>query len=358
MTTATPPFGRLRERVVTVVSSQLGRYIVRRLALAILTIWLVSIAVFAITNILPGNPALVRLGPFASAELLHAEEVRMGLDRPLLERYVSFVGGAIQGDLGVSFKTERPVTQDLLERLPATLELALAATVLASLIGIPLGFIGAIRRDSWIDRVARTIAAVSAAMPVFWLGLILAFVFSYLLRWAPGPVGRLSLGTAAPTLVTGFYTIDSLLAGNLGLFVQTLRYLALPTVTLALIELAPITKISRSAMLGILDTEYVRTSRALGFSGGAIVRQDALRNALVPVLTMIGIVLGYIVAGNVIVETVFSWPGVGSYAFKAVRSNDFNAIQGFILMIATIYVALNLLIDLLYGLIDPRIRVR
>jgi peptide/nickel transport system permease protein len=358
MTTATPPSGRVRMRGVAVVKSQFARYIVRRLALAILTIWLVSVAVFAITNILPGNPALVRLGPFASAEALRVEEIRMGLDRPLLERYFTFVGGALHGDLGISFKTERPVTQDLGERLPATLELALAATLLASLIGIPLGFLAAIRRDSWIDRLARTIAAVAAAMPVFWLGLMLAFVFSYLLRWAPGPVGRLALGTDAPATVTGFYTIDSLLTGNLGLFVETLRYLALPTITLALIELAPITKISRSAMLGILDTEYVRASRALGFSGRTIIRQDALRNAFVPVLTMIGIVLGYVVAGNVIVETVFSWPGVGGYAFKAVRSNDFNAIQGFILMIATIYVTLNFLIDLMYGLIDPRIRVR
>jgi peptide/nickel transport system permease protein len=350
--------GRLRAGLAASTSSPFTRYIVRRIALAILTIWLVTIAVFAITNILPGNPALVRLGPFASPTALKAEEIRMGLDRPLFERYVSFVSGALQGDLGRSFKTERPVTTDLSERLPATLELALTGTLLAMAIGIPLGFLAAIRRGSRIDHLARNIAAVSAAMPVFWLGLILAFVFAYGLGWAPGPVGRLSLESTAPARVTGIYTIDSLLAGNFGLFIETLRYLALPALTLAVIEIAPITKISRSAMLGILDTEYVRASRALGFSGAQIFRQDALRNALIPVLTMVGIVLGYVVAGNVIVESVYSWPGVGSYAFKAVRSNDFNAIQGFILMVATIYVALNLAIDLLYGLIDPRIRLR
>lgn len=355
---ATTPSGRLPRGVAASWQSPLGRYIVRRIALATLTIWLVSVAVFAITNILPGNPALVRLGQFATPEALRAEEIRMGLDRPLIERYLSFVGGALQGDLGISFKTERPVVEDLLARLPATLELALAGTLLATVIGIPLGFIAAVRRDSWIDHLARNIAAVSAAMPVFWLGLMLAFVFAYGLGWAPGPVGRLALDATAPPRVTGMYSIDSLLAGDLGLFVQVLRYLALPAITLAAIEIAPITKISRSAMLGILDTEYVRASRALGFSSAQIFRQDALRNALIPVLTMVGIVLGYVVAGNVIVETVFSWPGVGSYAFKAVRSNDFNAIQGFILMIGTIYVALNLVIDLLYGLIDPRIRLR
>lgn len=338
--------------------SPLVRYIVRRVAFATLTIWMVSVAVFAITNILPGNPALVRLGQFASPEALRAEEIRMGLDRPLVERYLSFVGGALQGDLGLSFKTERPVATDLMERLPATLELALAGTLLATAIGVPLGFLAAIRRGSRLDHMARNLAAVSAAMPVFWLGLMLAFVFAYGLGWAPGPVGRLSLDATAPPRVTGMYTIDGLLAGNVGLFIEALRYMALPAVTLAVIEIAPILKISRSAMLGILDTEYVRASRALGFSGAQILRQDALRNALIPVLTMMGIVLGYVVAGNVIVETIFSWPGVGSYAYKAVRSNDFNAIQGFILMIATIYVVLNLVIDLLYGLIDPRIRLK
>lgn len=349
---------RLLGRVRASWKSPFGRYIVRRVALATLTIWMVSVAVFAITNILPGNPALVRLGQFASPEALRAEEIRMGLDRPLLERYVSFVSGALQGDLGTSFKTERPVATDLADRLPATLELALAGTLLATIIGIPLGFLAAVRRGSRIDHMARNLAAVSAAMPVFWLGLMLAFVFAYGLGWAPGPVGRLSLEATAPHRITGMYSVDSLLAGNLGLFVEALHYLALPAITLAAIEIAPILKISRSAMLGILDTEYVRASRALGFSGAQIFRQDALRNALIPVLTMMGIVLGYVVAGNVIVETIFSWPGVGSYAYKAVRSNDFNAIQGFILMIATIYVALNLFIDLLYGLIDPRIRLR
>lgn len=352
MTTRTFAWG-----VRTPVSANLGRYVLRRLALAVLTVWLVTITVFVITNILPGNPALVRLGPFASPEALKAEEQRMGLDKPLQQRYWNFVSGAVQGDLGQSFKTERPVARDLADRLPATVELALAATILASLVGIPLGFLAAIRRDTRFDHVVRNIAAFSAAMPIFWLGIMLTFVFAYQLRWAPGPVGRLGLEDTPPPSVTGFYTIDSLIAGDFGLFLKSLRYLALPAITLAIIELAPIAKMARSAMLEILDTEYVRTARAMGFGGWQIFRQDALRNALIPLLTMMGIVLGYLLAGNVIVETVFSWPGVGRYAFGAVTSNDFNAIQGFILLVATIYVALNLVIDLLYAVIDPRVRL-
>jgi peptide/nickel transport system permease protein len=339
------------------VSGHMARYVLRRLALAVLTLWLVTLAVFTITNILPGNPALVRLGPFASKEALHAEEVRMGLDKSIQERYWNFVSGAVRGDLGTSFKTERPVASDLGDRLPATIELALSATVLACLVGIPLGFLAAVRRNSGFDHVVRNVAAFSAAMPIFWLGIMLAFVFAYQLKWMPGPVGRVGLEDPTPPSVTGLYTVDSLIAGKFGLFATSLHYLALPAITLAIIELAPIVKIARSSMLGILETEYVRTSRAMGFSGWQIFRQDALRNALIPLLTMLGIVLGYLLAGNVIVETVFSWPGVGQYAYGAVTSNDFNAIQGFILMVATIYVVLNLAIDLFYAIIDPRVRL-
>jgi peptide/nickel transport system permease protein len=347
----------LPQRLRRSVSAHMTRYLGRRVALALLTLWLVTIAVFVITNVLPGNPALVRLGPFASDEALQAEEARMGLDKPLQQRYWDFLSGAVHGDLGTSFKTERPVAQDLGDRLPATIELALSATLLACLFGIPLGFLAAVKRNSRFDHVVRSIAGFSASMPIFWLGLMLAFVFAYQLRWAPGPVGRLGLEDTPPPSVTGFYTIDSLLAGDLELFGKSLQYLALPAITLAVIELAPIMKIARSSMLEILDTEYVRTSRAMGFSGWQIFRRDGLRNSLIPLLTMLGIVLGYLLAGNVIVETVFSWPGVGQYAYGAVTSNDFNAIQGFILMVAVIYVVLNLVIDLLYAVIDPRVRL-
>src|SRR4051812_17930385 len=339
------------------VRSGLARYVLRRLALGVLTLFLVTIAVFAITNILPGNPAEVRLGPLASPKALAAEEHRMGLDRPLLDRYWTFVSGAVHGDFGRSFKTERPVASDLGDRLPATLELALLATVLALAVGIPLGFLAAARRNSAIDHLARNVAAVAAAMPIFWLGLILVFVFSYQLGWTPGTVGRWPITEDPPPNVTGFLTLDSLLAGDIGAFGTALRYLALPALTLAIIELAPIVKMARSSMVEVLAADYVRTSRAFGFSGRQIFFGDALRNALIPVLTLVGIVLGYLVAGNVIVEQLFSWPGIGRYAYGAVTSNDFNAVQGFILLVAAIYVLLNLAIDLLYAVIDPRIRL-
>ena len=339
------------------VRSRLARYVLRRLALGVLTLWLVTIAVFAITNILPGNPAEVRLGPLASPRALAAEEHRMGLDKPMPERYWNFVSGAVQGDFGTSFKTERPVAADLGDRLPATLELALTATLLSLVIGIPLGFLAAVRRNSIVDHVARNVAGVAAAMPIFWLGLMLVFVFSYQLGWTPGTVGRWPITEDPPTNVTGLLTVDSLLAGDLGAFGTALEYLALPALTLAIIELAPIIKMSRSAMLETLGTEYVRTSRALGFSERQIFLGDALRNALIPVLTLVAIVLGYLVAGNVIVEQLFSWPGIGRYAYGAVTSNDFNAVQGFILLVAVIYVLLNLVVDLLYAVVDPRIRL-
>jgi peptide/nickel transport system permease protein len=339
------------------VRSRLARYVLRRLALGLLTLWLVTVVVFAITNVLPGNPAQVRLGPLATPEALAAEEQRMGLDQPLVERYWSFVTGAVQGDFGTSFKTERPVATDLADRLPATLELALVATLLALAVGIPLGFFAATRRNSAVDHIARNVAALAAAMPIFWLGLMLVFVFAYQLGWAPGTVGRWPITEEAPPNVTGFLTIDALLAGDIGAFGTALHYLALPALTLAIIELAPVIKMSRSAMLETLATDYVRTSRALGFSGRQIFFGDAVRNALIPVITLVGIVLGYLVAGNAIVEQLFSWPGIGRYAYGAVTSNDFNAIQGFILLVAAIYVLLNLAIDLIYAVVDPRIRL-
>jgi peptide/nickel transport system permease protein len=335
----------------------LTRYVVRRLLLGVLTLWLVTVLVFLVTNILPGNPAVVRLGKFASPKALAAEEHRMGLDKPLLQRYGTFLGGAVRLDFGTSFKTERPVATDLGDRLPATIELALAATVIALAVGIPLGFAAAARRDSAIDHVARNIAGVSAAMPIFWLGLILIFVFSYRLHWAPGPVGRFPLDRSPPATITGLYTVDSILHGNLGDLGTSLRYLALPALTLALIELAPITKMARSSMLEVLASDYVRTARAFGFSGREIFVGDAVRNAMVPILTLLGIVLGYLVAGSVIVEFIFSWPGIGRYAYDAVTANDFNAVQGFVLVVAVIYVVLNLVIDLLYAVVDPRIRL-
>jgi peptide/nickel transport system permease protein len=348
---------RLARGVRTTAKAGLTRYIVRRLLLTLVTLWLITVTVFVITNILPGNPALVRLGGVASEEALAAEEKRMGLDRPLLERYGSFVGNALQGDLGIAYSTEHPVLADIGDRFPATLELTLFATLIATVIGVPLGFYSAVKRNSRTDHSLRNVAGLSAAMPVFWLGLILAYVFAFQLGWAPTPTGRLGVNEQPPDGVTGFYTIDSLIDGNFGLFRSALAHLALPAVTLAFIELAPIMKMSRSAMLGILQTEYVRTSRALGFSLWQIIRQDAIRNALIPVVTTLGIVVGYLVAGSVVVEIIYSWPGIGRYAFGAVRSNDFNAIQGFILVIATVYVVLNMLIDILYAVIDPRIRL-
>jgi peptide/nickel transport system permease protein len=259
--------------------------------------------------------------------------------------------------MGTSWKTSHPVRDDIGQRLPATIELALASLILATSIGLPLGILAAIKRDSAVDRFVQVVAVLGASMPLFWLGLVLIFVFYHVLGWAPAPMGRLDAFIAAPRTVTGLFVVDSLISGNAATLISALQHLLLPTVSLAVVEIAPIAKMSRSAMVDVLDTDYILGARAIGLSSGEIILQDALKNALVTILTMMGIVLGYLIAGNVIVEMVFAWPGIGNYAWNALMSNDFDAVQGFVLTIAVLYVLINLAIDLLYSVVDPRIRL-
>jgi peptide/nickel transport system permease protein len=335
----------------------LRRYILRRLGLTALTLLGVIFVVFLLTHMLPGNPALVKLGSFASPERVAALEKEMGLDQPLVVQLGRYYWRLLHGDLGTSWKTSHPVRDDLAQRLPATVELALASVFLASIVGLPLGILAALRRDTWVDRAVQVMAVAGASTPLFWLGLVLIFVFYHQLAWVPPPMGRLDTLLAPPSTLTGLYLVDSVLTGNVAALQSALRHLVLPMVSLAIIEVAAITKMARSAMLDVLGTDYVLCARAIGLSQRQIVLQDALKNAMVTILTMMGIVLGYVLAGNVIVEMIFAWPGIGQYAWNAVMSNDFEAIQGFVLTIAVIYLALNLAVDLLYSVIDPRIRL-
>lgn len=332
-------------------------YILRRLALAAVTLVGVVVAVFIMTHLLPSDPAALRAGPLASEELIAQYRREMGLDQPLYVQFVDYARDLVRGDLGNSWRTEQPVRDELGQRLPATLELAATALAFALLIGLSLGILSAVYFGKWIDHAARVFATLGASLALFWLALVGVQVFYYNLRWAPPPLGRLTVGLPEPPAVTGLFTLDGLLAGDRAIFADAVSHLWLPALTLAFVVSAPLIKIVRAAMLEALSSDFVRTARAIGLSSRQVVLVDALRNAFIPVLTTVGIVFGYLMAGNVIIERVFSWPGIGYYAWNALITNDFNAVQGFVLLIAVVYVLLNLFIDLAYGIIDPRIRI-
>lgn len=325
--------------------------------MAAVTLFGVVITVFILTRILPGNPAALRLGPYAKPELLAAMEHEMGLDKPLPVQFYNYVAKLGRGDMGKSWRTGQPVRKDLTQRLPATLELALAATLMAVVVGHILGLLGAIKQNSLLDQIIRGIAILGASTALFWLALVFIYFFYFRLGWAAAPLDRLDVGIQPPTRITGIYVVDSLLTGNLASLRSSLGHLLLPAVTLAFVVSAPITKIVRAAMLDVLHSDFIRTARTIGVPYRDILFRDALRNALIPILTTIGIVFGYLMAGSVLVEQIFAWPGIGSYAWMALVNKDFEAIQGFVLLIAALYVMLNLGIDLLYSVIDPRIRL-
>ena len=335
----------------------LRRYVARRLLLGAVTLLGVVVAVFVLTSVLPGDLASLKLGPYATEEGLAAMRTELGTDRPLPVQFVDYASGLLRGDMGRSWLTGQTVRQDMSQRLPATIELALAALVMALVVGHILGILAAVRRDSLIDQAVRGFAILGASTAIFWLALVFIYVFYYRLDWAPAPVGRLDVGSARPPPVTRLYVVDSLLAGDWELFTSSLAHLALPALALGFIVTAPITKMVRAAMLDVLHSDFIRTARAIGVPYRSIVMRDGLRNALIPILTTIGIVFGYLMAGNVLVEQIYAWPGIGQYAWQSLISKDFEALRGFILVVAVIYVLINLTIDLLYSVIDPRIRL-
>jgi len=333
------------------------RYLVRRIGLSLLTLLGIVMLVFVVSRVLPGDAAALRAGPYADEARIEQVRQQFGLDRPLPEQFVDHVSSVARFDLGVSTRTNQPVRDELLARLPASLELGAFAVLLACAIGLPLGIVAAVRRNRPVDLLVRGFAVLGSSMALFWLGLLLLYFGFFRLGWFPGPVDRLPIGTAAPPTVTGFFTVDAVLAGDLGLALTALHYLALPVLTLGLVLAAPILKMVRGAMCDTLDADYVRTARSVGLPGRTWVLTDGFRNALLPVVTAIGIVFGYLLGGNIIVEFIYSWPGIGRYAYQAIQSNDLQALQGFVILVGVLYVTLNLVIDLLYTRIDPRVRL-
>jgi peptide/nickel transport system permease protein len=332
------------------------RYIFNRFVLTLVALVGVTIFAFLLTRLLPNNPAALRAGPLADEALIKQYERQMGLDQPLYKQFGAYFGQLLRGDLGESWRTGQPVIGELGIRIPATLELALMAFIIALVVGLPLGILAAIYSGSWVDQAVRVFATLGASLALFWLALVGVYVFYYLLHWAAAPVGRLMIGVTEPPNFTGLFLLDSLLDGDYKTFKDAFNHIWLPACTLAFIVSAPIIKISRAAMKDVLNADYIRTARAIGVPAGELLFKDGLFNAFIPILTMLGIVFGYLLGGNLIVEQVFAWPGIGQYAWKALVTNDFNAVQGFVLLIALVYVSLNFLIDVTYALVNPRIR--
>jgi ABC-type dipeptide/oligopeptide/nickel transport system permease component len=333
------------------------RYFGKRLLVSVATVVGIVIVVFFIVRVLPGDAAVVRAGPYANEEKVQQIREQYGLDDPILLQFKDYMAGVFTGDLGTSIRTNGDVTSELLERLPASLELAFYSVLLAAVIGIPFGIIAAARKGTWVDATARVFAVLGSSMALFWLGLLLIYFLFFRLRWFPGPIDRLAVGTEPPGTITGFYTIDAMLRGQFDVMVEAFRYLALPVLTLGLVLAAPILKMVRASMIEALESEHVRTAKAIGVPGRQILFRDGFRNALLPVTTAIGIVFGYMLGGNIIVEFLFAWPGVGRYAYNAIQVNDLEALQGFVIVVGVLYVALNVVIDLVYAWIDPRIRL-
>lgn len=329
----------------------------RRLAAALPTLAGVIVVTFVMTRALPGDPAAYFAGPAATREAVEEIRRQLGLDQPLWVQFGAYLADLARGDLGVSITTGQPVLADIAQRLPASAELTLIGLLIAGGFGVPMGVAAALRPNSWVDHLCRIIATAGVSLPTFFTGLLLIYVFYYILGWAPAPLGRLDAFSSPPPHVTGFYLIDSALAGDGETFLFAASQLILPAFTLGIFALAPIARMTRGSMLSVMSSDFIRAARAAGLAGRTVVIRYALRNALLPVVTTLGMVLSFLLGANVLVEKVFAWPGIGSYAVEALIASDYAPVQGFVMVMAALYVALNLAIDLAYQAIDPRVRI-
>jgi peptide/nickel transport system permease protein len=333
-------------------------FILRRLLFLFPMLIGITLLTFTLSHAVPADPVAANLGDQAAADpqIVAAFRHRWGLDRPLYEQYGIYLWRVIHGNLGVSISSRQPVSTDLRQRLPATIELAVAAMVLSLIVGIPLGIISAVKRDRAVDQVARVVSLIGVSVPVFWLALVAILIFYARLGWAPAP-GRLSASIEAPPFHTGFIVIDGLLAHRMDVVKDALKHLILPAAVLSSYSIGVITRMTRGSMLEVLNEDFIRTARAKGVLERNVIVQHAARNSLIPVITIIGLSFGGLLSGAVITETVFSWPGLGLYAFSSATSLDFPAIMGVGIVVAIVYVLVNLLVDVSYALADPRIRV-
>ncbi len=333
------------------------RFLVARVTSMLVMALLATLVVFLITNTVPGDPVLAQLGDQAASDPAFVAQWRhdYGLDRPLWERYFIFLEGLSHGDLGRSIHSQRPVLDDIEEYTPATLELATVAFILTLIVGIPLGILAAVKRDSWVDHVARVVSLLGVSSPTFWLAVILLAVFYGYFQIAPGP-GRLDPIALPPPTVTGFYLIDSALAGDWDTFQDAAAHLVLPSIVLAAATIGLITRTTRASMLEAIRQDYVRMSRAKGLRERSVILGHVLPNALVPVVTLGGLAYANLLTGAVLTETVFAWPGLGRYTFLSAAALDFPAIMAITLIVAVTYLVVNLITDVSYAVLDPRVR--
>ena len=332
------------------------KYVLRRILYFIPSLIGVVLIIFVMTRVLPGDPARMYVGEQAPQEAVEQARVMLGLDKSYPEQFVDYVSDLLHGDLGYAWHTGHTVVDDFAQRFPATLELAIFAILIAVLIGIPLGVLSATRQNSPVDHFSRLLSMIGAAMPVFWLGLMLVVIFYFSLGWAAAPMGRISSALNPPTHITGLYVLDSILTGDMLALKSSLSQLILPAITLAMSSLAVIARMTRASMLETLGNDYIRTARAKGLSERVVTYKHALSNALIPILTVLGSQFGFLLGATVVTETIFAWPGLGSYVTDAIMNTDYAPIQGFALFSVLVYLIINLVLDLLYAVVDPRVR--
>lgn len=330
------------------------RYIIRRILLLIPVLFGVSVIVFLIMRVFSPDPAPIVLGQHATQQAVEVWRQANGLNDPIYLQYYHYLQGALTGDLGTSYYTKIPVVKEILSRFPATIELAIFATLLASFFGILIGVISAVKKNSIFDNAGMFLALIGVSMPIFWLGILLIIFFSGSLHWLPSN-GRID-PLLEPAHVSGFYLLDSLIEGNMDAFIDALHHIILPACALAMYSMAIITRMTRSSMLDTLQMDFIRTARAKGVPEGKVIRKHALRNGLIPIITVIGLQLGSLLGGAVLTETVFSWPGIGAYTVTCILKSDFPVVQGVVLLVATIFVMMNLIVDVIYAFLDPRIK--
>lgn len=332
----------------------MGRYAITRFLTIVPVLVGISIIVFGFIHLIPGDPAVAMLGERATPERVKEVRTQLGLDEPLYMQYAIYVGKILRGDLGVSILRGDPVLLDLIRRFPATVELALSAICIAILLGVPSGIVSAVWRNSFFDGCSRILSLVGVSMPIFWLGLMLAWVFGVMLGWLPT---GFRLGTNVTLVpVTHFNILDSAITGNGAALLASVRHLILPAVALSTIPMAVITRMTRASLLEVLSQDYIRTAESKGLPQLAVILRHAMRNALLPVMTVTGLQVGRLLAGAILTETIFSWPGIGLWIYEAIQARDYPIVQGATLFIATIFVLVNLVTDCLYATVDPRIK--
>jgi len=332
-------------------------HLLRRIVLSLIALVGITLLVFILSHVVPGDPARLAAGPQARQEQVESVRKEYGLDKPIPQQYLIYMVNLFKGDLGKSLQSRRPVSEDLVDYFPATLELTLVATLIAVIGGIASGLLSAVHKNKLIDHVTRVISLGGVSIPVFWLGLMLVLIFYRALGWLPFG-GRLDPSLSPPAHITGLYILDSLLTANWRTLGSSIAYMVLPAITLAFSSLGVVSRMTRASLLDTLQEDYIRTARGKGLQERFVLMRHALKNALIPVITIIGLQFGGLLGGAFLVEVIFSWPGLGTYAMKAIMFLDYNGIIGVTLLTGLVFMVVNLLVDLTYLVIDPRIRAQ